>query len=317
MGFEQQPATLGSPRLNNLIPEIWIWRGFKIRYQRSGHSGPAVVLIHGFGASSDHWRKNLPVLGQTNRVYGIDLIGFGQSAKPQPGEAIDYTFETWAAQIIAFCQEVVGESVFLVGNSIGCIVALQAAVTQPTWVRGVAMLDCSLRLLHDRKRTSLPWYRNWGASVLQKVLAYPAIGNYFFSRLAKPEVIRKILLQAYGCKAAVTDELIQLLLAPAQEPGAAAVFLAFIRYSQGPLAEDLLPLVNCPILVLWGTADPWEEIALGRELASQGNVEAFIPLEGVGHCPQDEAPELVNPILAEWLARHAAGDDQPLGMTER
>ncbi|MGL5036025.1 MAG: alpha/beta fold hydrolase, partial [Microcystaceae cyanobacterium] len=34
-------------------------------------------------------------------------------------------------------------------------------------------------------------------------------------------------------------------------------------------------------------------------------VEKFIPLEGVGHCPQDEAPELVNQILLEWLAEKA------------
>jgi pimeloyl-ACP methyl ester carboxylesterase len=40
---------------------------------------------------------------------------------------------------------------------------------------------------------------------------------------------------------------------------------------------------------------------LGRELAKFPAVEKFIPLEGVGHCPQDEAPELVNPILLDWI----------------
>jgi pimeloyl-ACP methyl ester carboxylesterase len=288
-----------------VISHLWQWQGLAIRYQQAGSEGAAVLLIHGFGASSDHWRKNIAVLGQTNRVYAIDLVGFGQSAKPRPSNDIDYTFETWAAQVIAFCQQVVGETAFLVGNSIGCIVGLQAAVMTPAWVRGIAMLDCSLRLLHDRKRSTLPWYRNLGSSLLQQVLAYPAIGHYFFSRLAKPKVIRKILLQAYGRKDAVTDELIELLLKPAQDAGAADVFLAFISYSQGPLAEDLLPSVTCPMIMLWGTDDPWEAIALGRELATYGLVEEFIPLEGVGHCPQDEAPELVNPILQTWLIRHS------------
>jgi pimeloyl-ACP methyl ester carboxylesterase len=324
MGSESQPVILAGslpplppdqspspPEWGYISPGVWEWRGFKIRYQGSGSNGPAVVLIHGFGATSDHWRKNIPELAESNRVYGIDLIGFGRSAKPQPRVEVDYTFETWAAQIIEFCQSVVGEPAFLIGNSIGCIVALQAAVTDPDWVRGVAMLNCSLRLLHDRKRASLPWYRNWGTQLLQTLLSVPPIGTYFFSRLARPEVIRKILLQAYGCKAAVTDELVELLLAPAQEPGAAAVFLAFVRYSQGPLAEELLPQVSCPLLVLWGTEDPWEAIAQGRVLANHGQIEAFIPLEGVGHCPQDEAPQIVNPILIAWLARHAGVGSEP------
>jgi len=285
--------------------KTWQWQGFPIRYQQAGTSGPAVVLVHGFGASSDHWRKNLPVLGETCRVFAIDLIGFGFSAKPTPGEPIYYRFETWGQQIVDFCQQVIGESVFLIGNSIGCIAAGQAAVMQPDWVRGVAMLDCSLRLLHDRKRLTLPWYRRMSAPILQGILGNRAIGCFFFSQIANRRSVRRVLQQAYGRKEAVTDELIDYLLKPAFEPGAADVFLAFVRYSQGPLAEDLLPQMTCPVLMLWGEEDPWEPIALGRELADFPAVEDFIPLPGLGHCPQDEAPEVVNPLLQDWIARHS------------
>lgn len=51
----------------------------------------------------------------------------------------------------------------------------------------------------------------------------------------------------------------------------------------------------------WGAEDPWESIELGRELANYPCVEDFIELEGLGHCPQDEAPEIVNPLLLNWL----------------
>lgn len=292
----------------------WSWYDLPIHIQQAGDSGPPVVLIHGFGASSDHWRKNLPILGQTHRVYAIDLLGFGQSAKPQPGSGStthpwSYTFETWGEQIVDFCQTVIREPVFLIGNSIGCIVALQAAVLAPDWVRGVAMLNCSLRLLHERKRSQIAWHRRLSAPLLQTVLSNRTIGHFFFQRLARPQVIRKILLQAYGDATAVTDELVELLLRPAQDPGAADVFLAFIRYSQGPLPEDLLPQVSCPVLCLWGTADPWEPIELGRQLANYPVVESFIPLEGVGHCPQDEAPIQVNHQLQEWLQQHCDAVD--------
>jgi pimeloyl-ACP methyl ester carboxylesterase len=285
---------------------IWHWRGHAIRYQWAGESGPAVVLVHGFGASSDHWRQNLPILGTQQRVYAIDLIGFGLSAKPQPGSEIDYTFETWAQLLLDFCQTVIGEPVFLVGNSIGCIVALQAATMSPDWVRGIVIINCSLRLLHERKRVSLPWYKRQGSVWLQQVLAYKPLGYFFFQQLAQAKTLRKILLQAYGRAESVTDELVELLLTPAREPGAADVFLAFIRYSHGPLAEDLLPQVQCPVLILWGEADPWEPIDLGREFSKFPAVQDFIALPGLGHCPQDDAPEVVNPILLDWIAQQTA-----------
>jgi pimeloyl-ACP methyl ester carboxylesterase len=282
-------------------PQTWMWRGFPICYQAQGSKGAAVVLIHGFGASWGHWRKNIPVLSQQFRVYAIDLIGFGGSAKPLPTAEMGYTFETWGQQIADFCREVVGTPAFLVGNSIGSIVAMQAAVDHPELASGVALLNCSLRLLHDRRRDQLPWYRRVGAPILQNLLSVRGLGQGFFRLIAKPKTVRKILLQAYGDPTAVTDELVDLLMAPAFDPGAADVFLAFTRYSQGPLPEDLLEVLPCPALMLWGTADPWEPIALGEKLAEYACVQQFVPLEGVGHCPQDEAPELVNPILQEWI----------------
>lgn len=294
------------PPLTSAQTHFWTWQGFSIRYQIAGTQGPPLLLIHGFGAHSDHWRKNLPELGLTHRVYAIDLIGYGQSAKPEPGQPISYTFETWGQQVLDFCQEIIGAPVFLVGNSIGCIVAMQAATMAPQQVLGLVVLDCSLRLLHDRKRATLPWYRSAPTPLIQAILNYKPIGKFFFARLAKPRTLKNILSQAYGRKEAVTDELIELLLAPARDPVAVDVFVAFISYSQGPLPEDLLPQLTCPVLMLWGEDDPWEPIALGRELSTYEAVEQFIPLSGVGHCPQDEAPELVNPLISEWVQRKAA-----------
>ncbi|MEL6494033.1 MAG: alpha/beta fold hydrolase [Cyanobacteria bacterium J06623_7] len=284
-------------------PKTWNWQGHKITYQQAGKTGAAVVLVHGFGASWGHWRKNLPALAESCRCYAIDLIGFGGSDKPQPG-VVDYTFETWGQQLADFCREVVGSPAFLIGNSIGCIVVMQTAVDYPELALGVAALNCSIRLLHERKRVTLPWYRNYGSMVMQQVLGNRQIGGFFFKQIAKPKVVRNILLQAYRRPEAVTDELIDILMQPSQDPGAADVFLAFTRYSQGPLPEDLLPRLSCPTVLLWGTEDPWEPVAMGRELAEISTVDEFIPLEGLGHCPQDEAPEVVNPILLDWIRQH-------------
>ncbi|WP_309735573.1 alpha/beta fold hydrolase [Chamaesiphon sp. OTE_75_metabat_556] len=292
-------TSIATPTVNS----TWMWRGHQINYQSAGGTGAAVLLIHGFGASVGHWRKNLPVLAANCRCYAIELIGFGGSDKPTPGAEIEYTFETWAEQVVDFCREVIVTPTILGGNSIGCIVALQAAVTEPKLFIGVAMLNCSLRLLHDRKRAEMPFYRRWGAPILQSILTIPAIGKFFFQQLAQRKVVRNILLQAYHHPEAVTEELIDILMAPAADPGAADVFLKFTAYSWGPLPEDLLPQLACPAIAIWGAADPWEPIDLGRELMDVATVDRFVELPDVGHCPQDEAPELVNPLLQEWISQ--------------
>jgi pimeloyl-ACP methyl ester carboxylesterase len=289
--------------------KTWLWKGFSIAYQSEGTEGPAIVLVHGFGASFYHWRKNIPELAQFGRVYAIDLLGFGKSSKPKPIEQVDYTFETWGDQIADFCREVVGEPAHLVGNSIGSVAIMQAAVSHPEWARSLAFVGCSLRLLHDRLRKTQPWIKQVGTPILQSILRQEWIGQLFFKQLATPNTVRKVLLQAYGRKEAVTNELVQLLLGAASDQGATEVFVAFTGYSQGPLPQDLLPELPCRAIFLWGKKDPWEPIDLGRKLADYPQVKRFIPLEGIGHCPQDEAPEVVNPILQNWILPGSTSED--------
>ncbi len=282
------------------------WEGFSIRYQTAGTKGIPMVLIHGFGSSCEHWRQNITVLAQTNRVYALDLIGFGQSAKPEPDKQITYNFETWGHQVSTFVREVVGEPAFLVGNSIGGVVALQAAVNTPDLSLGTILLNCALRQIHDRKVATQPLPRRLGRPLLKKLLKNKALVRWLFAKIARPGAIQNFLQQAYGNKDAVTEELVEILLQPARDPGAADVFWAFINNFTGPLPEDLLPQLSCPALILWGTADRWEPIALGRQLREFPAVKEFIALEGVGHCPQDEVPEQVNPLLQDWVARYAS-----------
>lgn len=294
---------LSTPHLPALNPpQTWQWRGHSICYHAQGQHGPALLLIHGFGASWGHWRKVIPLLAEQFRVYTIDLLGFGASDKPSP-DKVAYTFETWSAQVRDFCQEVVRSPIYLVGNSIGCVVALQAAVDNPNSgdIRGVVLINCSLRLLHERRRQALPWYRRQGADVMQRVLTVRWLGHQFFRLIAKPNTVKRILLQAYARPEAVTDELVDLLMKPAADAGAADVFLAFTGYSQGPLPEDLLAVLPCPALVLWGEDDPWEPIALGERFTEFSAVENFVRLDRAGHCPQDEVPDVVSQEISRWV----------------
>lgn len=48
-------------------------------------------------------------------------------------------------------------------------------------------------------------------------------------------------------------------------------------------------------------------VSHSRHCAPPDAVEEFVPLPGVGHCPQDEDPEEVNPLILAFVRRHAAG----------
>nr|GLL41488.1 uncharacterized protein LOC109175200 [Ipomoea trifida] len=259
--------------------------------------------------NSDHWRKNIPVLAQSHRVFSIDLIGYGYSDKPNPRELVDpfYTFETWASQLNDFCNDVVRDKAFFICNSIGGVVGLQAAVMEPQFCKGIVLLNISLRMLHIKKQ---PWYGRPFIRSFQNLLRNTEIGKFFFKAVATPKSVRSILCQCYHDTSQVTDELVEAILRPGLEPGAVDVFLEFICYSGGPLPEELLPQVKCPVLVAWGDKDPWEPLELGRAYGKFNTVEDFIVLPNVGHCPQDEAPHLVNPLVESFVSRHAASVEE-------
>ena len=122
----------------------WSYQDLTVNYVARGpEDGTPMLLIHGFGASSFHWRSDVNALADEGyRVYAIDLLGFGLSSKP----VIDYSAETWRDQCGAFLREVAGCGVggrkaIVCGNSIGGNCALCVAATYPELVLGCASLN--------------------------------------------------------------------------------------------------------------------------------------------------------------------------------
>ena len=116
--------------------EIWKWKNFEIAWslsKKSYENNINILLIHGFGASKKHWRYNQDFLGKTFNCYAIDLLGFGESSQPKAllnyethkKNSIKYSFDLWSNQISSFCSEVIKSPVYLVGNSIGGVIALK------------------------------------------------------------------------------------------------------------------------------------------------------------------------------------------------
>ena len=70
---------MGSPDWGE--SKYWRYKDNIVHFRVTGEeSNPPILLIHGFGASSDHWRNNAEILAlEGYRVFGIDLVGFGKS----------------------------------------------------------------------------------------------------------------------------------------------------------------------------------------------------------------------------------------------
>ncbi|OAE22635.1 hypothetical protein AXG93_531s1180 [Marchantia polymorpha subsp. ruderalis] len=268
----------------------WEWRGNSINYVVQG-SGPAVLLVHGFGASIGHWRKNIGVLAKSNTVYAIDLLGFGASAKPLN---FKYSMETWAEA----CSHPLA--------SLACLIT--SAEAPAGLVRGTVVINCAggmnNKAVTDDWRLKLLLPILW---LIDFILSIPALATPLFDRIRSPDNIKSVLQSVYNNKDAVDDELVEIILTPAGDPGALNAFITINSGPPGPKPQTLLPKINHPILVVWGDDDPFTPLdgPVGKFFktlaASSPNVELNV-LPNVGHCPHDDRPELVHEKLLPWLA---------------
>jgi pimeloyl-ACP methyl ester carboxylesterase len=103
--------------------------------------GPPIILIHGLAASATDWESLAPELAEAGcTAYTVDLIGHGESAKPDDPQAYNYktlyaALEEWIASL-EFRQRPV-----IVGHSLGGYMALRYGYRNPDGVRGLALID--------------------------------------------------------------------------------------------------------------------------------------------------------------------------------
>lgn len=261
--------------------------------------GAALLLVHGFGASTDHWRFNVPVLAECHEVHAIDLLGFGRSAKP---EGLAYGGDLWRDQLAAYVRERIGRPTVLVGNSLGGYSALAAAVALGDLAAGVVLLNAAGPFSAEQKEP-----KGWGAiaraTVGSALLRSPVLQRLLFENLRRPATIRRTLNQVYLDRTNVDEELVQSILGPSRDPGAFGVFRTVFDIPRGQPLDELFAQLRVPLLLIWGLKDPWIN-AEGRRArflshAPEGTREVLLE---AGHCPHDEVPAVVNRELLAWMA---------------
>lgn len=291
--------TITSPT-NSIPGAYWNWREQPIYYVRAGEKQlqrPPLLLVHGFGASTDHWRKNIAALSKNFEVWAIDLLGFGRSAKPN----WKYSADLWRDQLHEFITEAIGQPTVLAGNSLGGYASLCVAVQRPQSAAGLILINSAGPFTEIEPQPQPDLVRKiWGEMILA-VLRQPWANHLLFQYVRQRSLIRKTLEKVYLDRSAVTEQLVEDIYRPSCDPGAAEVFASVFGNAQGEKVDVLLQQLTCQLLLIWGEADPWMNARQRGEKFRQHYPQLKEYYLRAGHCPHDEVPEQVNEIITDWI----------------
>ncbi|KAL9263622.1 Pheophytinase, chloroplastic-like protein [Drosera capensis] len=277
---------------NGLYPiRLWSWKGYLIQYTVYGEEGPAVFLVHGFGAFLEHYRDNISSIADGgNQVWAITLLGFGRSEKPN----IIYSELMWAELLRDFIVEVVGQPVHLIGNSFGGYLASIVGGLWPSLAKSIVLINSagfvipeysSLLFSKERKIARAAWF---GARALLGFLSFN---------------LKSIVRSCYPTRTERADDwLVEEMLRASYDPGVIFVLESIFSLNLKIPLNFLLEKQKEKVLVIQGMKDPIDNSYLKVSMFKEYCPWVMIKELNAGHCPHDECPEEVNPIILEWIS---------------
>lgn len=224
-------------------------RGANIYYEQHG-AGKDVLLLHGWGCSTELFTPVAEALAKSMRVTLIDFAGHGRSGRPpEPWGAPEF------AEMVAEVIEALSvHGCDVIGHSHGGRIALVLAANRPELVGKLALTGASglhAEPTEAQKRRSAAYKRLRGISdALERMRVFGPL----------PEKMRKALREKYGSRdyKALDDEMRR-------------TFVKLVSFD----VDDLLPRVKAPTLLVWGDQDDETPLWMGKRM------EARIPDAGL------------------------------------
>lgn len=239
-------------------------------------SGPAILLIHGTGASSHSWRDVMPLLAENFTVVAADLPGHGFTAgRPEAG----LTMPGIAGALSALLAQLQVEPALVVGHSAGAAIALEL-----------------IRRGHDVPVTgfnaALMPFPGLAAKLfpaMAKILFVNPLVPAIFSRMARvPGEAGRFLTRATGSRIGA-DGVAQYARLLGNSRHCAGALEMMANWDLEALSANLRR-VNIPVLLVHGSGDsavPASSAAKACRLLPHGTLETW---EGLGHLAHEEQP---------------------------
>jgi pimeloyl-ACP methyl ester carboxylesterase len=275
--------------------------GLTFEVAQAGEGDNLALCLHGFPELNFSWRYQMPLLAEMGyRVWAPNQRGYGASSRPVGVE--QYSADRIVADAAALFDASGARKLTLVAHDWGGAIAWMFAINRVRPVERLVVMNlphpiCFAEALKHWPQRRRSWYM---AAFQLPWLPEAAL------TAKDAAAIRHAFRGMAVDKSRFPDEVLDVYAAAAQRPGAATAMVNW--YRAAARHRDRMALSNggrveVPTLIVWGE----EDTALGLETLN--GTERFVPdltirrLPGVSHWVQQEAPEAVNAILAEWLPR--------------
>jgi pimeloyl-ACP methyl ester carboxylesterase len=257
---------------------------------RVGGSGPAVVLVHGFGDTGDMWAPLANVLAKDHRVVVPDLRGMGLSSRPEGG----YDKKTQAGDIRAVLERLGIDRADVVGHDIGTMVAYAYAARYPDKTTRLVVMDAPV-----------PGVPPW-----EQIVRLPALWHFDFGGPDAERLVKgreRIYLDRFwnefaGDPAKIDEATREHYAKLYAQPGAMrAAFAQFrsIRTDSVDNAESVKTKLTMPVLAIGGEKSFGANEAVVMRNAATNVTELVVP--GSGHWLMEEAPDVTIKAVRDFL----------------
>lgn len=261
-------------------------RGVRTRCLAAGPpDAPPLVFLHGSGGHLETYQRNILSHAEHLRVYAIDMLGHGFTAKPDH----DYEIDDYVEHLVAFCDTLNLERIFVSGESLGGWVAARLAIRHPDRVTRLVL------------NTAGGLTANPVVMERLRALSLEAVRN------PDRDAVRRRLEWLMHDPATVTDDLVEMRYLIYTQPGMVKAMehimclqtMAIRRRSMIPIAD--LRTISAPTLIVWTTHDPTGKVDVGETFAREIPDARLVVMEECGHWPQFEDAATFNRLHLDFL----------------